>query len=62
MTDQISLSGVSEHYRALRYYEGIVELALCTASNADPQNIGLHYYNSGHTSDDAIGQEVLSRR
>ena len=62
MTDQISLPGVSEQYRALRYYEGIVELALCTASHVDPQNIGLHHYNSGHAPEDAIGQEMLSRR
>ena len=62
MTQQINLVGVCEQYRSLRYYEGIVELALCTASQRDPQNLALHFYKSGQPLGDTSGQQALSDR
>ena len=51
-----------EQYRSLRYYEGIVELALCAASQRDPQNLAIHFYKSGQPLGDTSGQQALSER
>lgn len=32
---------------SVRFFDGIVELAVHTASTADPQSLALHYYESG---------------
>ena len=62
MTQQINLSIVCDQYRALLYYEGIVELSLCSGTQTDPQNLALLYYKSGQPIEDSAGQQALSRR
>ena len=62
MTGDISLLAVSEQYRVLRYYEGVVELALCTSNQVDPQNMAILFYKSGQSPEDALGQEALHKR
>ncbi len=42
--------------------EGVVELALCSSSHKDPQNLGLHFYKSGQPPDDVLGQKAFMER
>ena len=62
VTKQISVPLVCDQYKSLNYYEGIVELALCTAAQKDPQNLALQFYKAGQPREDAVGQKALLDR
>ena len=62
VTQQITLTLVCEQYKSLRYYEGIVELAMCAAAHSDPQNLALHFYRAGQPMEDTAGQKALTER
>lgn len=62
VTHQIALPSVCDKYRALRYYEGVVELSLCAAGHKDPQRLGLHFYKSGQPPEDLAGQKAFLER
>ena len=49
-------------YANLHYHEGIVELVLSSAHQADPQNLGLHFYKSNQPPDDVVGQGAFMER
>ena len=46
----------------LHYHEGIVELVLSSAVQADPQNLGLHYYKSNQPPGDVLGRGAFMER
>lgn len=62
MTHQLPLATIVEKYSELHFMEGVVELALCTSSHRDPQNLGLHFYKSGQPPDDVLGQKAFMER
>ena len=62
VTQQISLPVICDQYKSLRYYEGVVELALCTATHRDTQNMALQFYRSGQPMEDTMGQKALADR
>ncbi|XP_028403590.1 nuclear pore complex protein Nup155-like isoform X2 [Dendronephthya gigantea] len=47
VANQIDLAYICGQFEELRFFDGIVELAVLTASTIDPQNLALHYYESG---------------
>jgi nuclear pore complex protein Nup155 len=62
VTEKINLQTVFEQYKTLHFYEGIIELTLCSAHREDPQNLALHFYKIGQPLTDCRGQEALSKR
>ncbi|KAH0627891.1 hypothetical protein JD844_008444 [Phrynosoma platyrhinos] len=52
ISTQVDLANVCVQYRQVRFYEGVVELALTAAEKKDPQGLGLHYYKNGEPEED----------
>ncbi|CAB4045669.1 nuclear pore complex Nup155 [Paramuricea clavata] len=46
----------------VRFFDGIVELAVHTASVRDPQNLALHYYESGQPEQPGLGYDAFLKR
>ncbi|KAF7243992.1 hypothetical protein EYD10_09814 [Varanus komodoensis] len=55
ISTQVDLANVCVQYRQVRFYEGVVELALTAAEKKDPQGLGLHYYKNGEPEEDVTG-------
>ena len=47
---------------AVRFYEGIVELALHEANKRDAQGLALHFYGNGEPHADIQGEEAFIAR
>ena len=46
----------------VRYFDGIVELAVHTASIRDHQNLALNYYDAGQTEQPGLGYDAFMAR
>ena len=44
-------------FGGVRYYTGIVDLALTSASKRDPQGLALHFYHNGERQEDLQGMQ-----
>ncbi|XP_060092043.1 nuclear pore complex protein Nup155 [Heteronotia binoei] len=59
---QVDLANVCAQYRQVRFYEGVVELALTAAEKKDPQGLGLHFYKNGEPEEDIVGLQAFQER
>lgn len=59
---RINLPSVCELCRDLKFYSGIVELALCAAGVKDRKNLAIHFYKSGQPQQDVNGQAAYIER
>ena len=55
ITGHLNLPAICNQFAAVRFYWGIVDLALCAATKRDPQGFALHYYKSGEPQEDSQG-------
>uniref|UniRef100_A0A803TGK6 Nuclear pore complex protein Nup155 n=1 Tax=Anolis carolinensis TaxID=28377 RepID=A0A803TGK6_ANOCA len=62
ISTQVDLANVCVQYRQVRFYEGVVELALTAAEKKDPQGLGLHYYKNGEPEEDVTGYQAFQER
>ncbi|XP_060617389.2 nuclear pore complex protein Nup155 [Anolis sagrei] len=62
ISTQVDLANVCAQYRQVRFYEGVVELALTAAEKKDPQGLGLHYYKNGEPEEDVTGYQAFQER
>lgn len=46
----------------VRYFDGIVELAVHTASIRDHQNLAVHYYDAGPSEQPGLGYDAFMTR
>lgn len=58
----VDLQKVAEEFILLRYYEGVLNVALARAELLDPQHLSLAYYRAGEPATDAHGRSVLLTR
>ena len=49
-------------YFVVRFYEGVVELALYAALKRDPQGLALHFYRNGEPHGDIQGEDAFIAR
>ena len=49
-------------YFIVRFYEGVVELALYAALKRDPQGLALHFYRNGEPHGDIQGEDAFIAR
>ncbi|KAK2140069.1 hypothetical protein LSH36_1494g00009 [Paralvinella palmiformis] len=52
---QLDLPTVCRQFSAVRFYRGIVDLALTSAETRDPQGFAVHFYDNGEPSEDTQG-------
>ncbi|NXH21655.1 NU155 protein, partial [Bucco capensis] len=62
ISNQVDLANVCVQYRQVRFYEGVVELALTAAEKKDPQGLGLHFYKNGEPEEDVVGFHAFQER
>ncbi|EDO30041.1 predicted protein, partial [Nematostella vectensis] len=62
VTHQINLELICSILESVRFYEGVVELALYAAHRRDPQGHALHFYKNGESPGDVQGQEAMIAR
>ncbi|XP_074610935.1 nuclear pore complex protein Nup155-like [Acropora palmata] len=62
VTDEINLEGICSMFESVRFYEGIVELALHEANKRDAQGLALHFYGNGEPHADIQGEEAFIAR
>ncbi|XP_015777297.1 PREDICTED: nuclear pore complex protein Nup155-like [Acropora digitifera] len=62
VTDEINLEGICSMFESVRFYEGIVELALHEANKRDAQGLALHFYGNGEPHADVQGEEAFIAR
>ena len=55
ITTQLDLPTVSNHFGAVHFYRGIVDLTLTAAEHRDPQGLALHFYKNGEPPEDLQG-------
>ena len=58
----LDLPSVCTQFGAVRYYSGIVELALTAAQRRDQQALALHYYKNGEPPEDTQGRQGYVER
>lgn len=62
VTHQINLEGICSMFESVRFYEGVVVLALHEALKRDPQGLALHFYRNGEPHGDTQGEEAFIAR
>ncbi len=62
ITNQLDLAAVCSHFASVRFYSGVVDLALTAASKRDPQDLALHFYRNNEPPEDVLGSQAFAAR
>ena len=62
VTEHVNLTAVCSQLASVRYFSGIIDLCLASASARDPQKLALHYYKNGEPPDDELGVKAFIDR
>ena len=62
ITNQLDLPVVCSQFASVRFYSGVVDLALTAASKRDPQGLALHYYRNNEPPEDVQGSYAFTAR